>query len=189
MSSSRDSPQTALDVPAILREILAGYALPWDADHGVAHWARVWENGLKLCESEPANPEIVRLFAVFHDSRRVNECHDPQHGLRGALLARQLHGRCFQLTADELDVLCFACEHDTDIISWPEPTIQCCWDADRLDLGRVGITPDPQMLGTATARRRETINWAHGRACFGIVPGIVAQGWGLEQFPAVTPNE
>jgi hypothetical protein len=32
------------------------------------------------------------------------------------------------------------------------PTLAVCLDADRLDLGRVGITPDPLRLSTATAR-------------------------------------
>lgn len=26
--------------------------------------------------------------------------------------------------------------------------VQACWDADRLDLGRVGIIPDPERMGT-----------------------------------------
>ncbi len=34
----------------------------------------------------------------------------------------------------------------------PQPTLAVCLDADRLDLGRVGITPDPQLLSTATAK-------------------------------------
>ena len=33
-----------------------------------------------------------------------------------------------------------------------EPTLAVCLDADRLDLGRVGITPDPLRLSTSTAR-------------------------------------
>ena len=28
------------------------------------------------------------------------------------------------------------------------PTIDACFDADRLDLGRVGITPDPNRMAT-----------------------------------------
>ena len=31
-------------------------------------------------------------------------------------------------------------------------TIQACWDADRLDLGRLGEKPDPSFLGTRIAR-------------------------------------
>jgi uncharacterized protein len=27
-----------------------------------------------------------------------------------------------------------------------DPTVQTCWDADRLDLGRVGVMPDAKFL-------------------------------------------
>jgi uncharacterized protein len=33
-----------------------------------------------------------------------------------------------------------------------DPTLAVCLDADRLDLGRVGITPDPTRLSTTTAQ-------------------------------------
>ena len=33
-----------------------------------------------------------------------------------------------------------------------EPTIDACFDADRLDLGRVGITPDPNKMATAKGK-------------------------------------
>jgi uncharacterized protein len=69
-----------LDIPKILRAVLDDYALPWDGDHGVAHWARVLENGLKLAQGTGASVEVVQLFAVLHDSRRINESTD--HGPR-----------------------------------------------------------------------------------------------------------
>lgn len=33
-----------------------------------------------------------------------------------------------------------------------DPTIGCCWDADRLDLGRVGKKPDPAYMSTMLGR-------------------------------------
>jgi hypothetical protein len=33
------------------------------------------------------------------------------------------------------------------------PTIGCCWDADRLDLSRVGIEPDTELMSTDAGRR------------------------------------
>jgi uncharacterized protein len=39
-----------------------------------------------------------------------------------------------------------------------------CWDADRLDLGRVGKRPSPRFLGTEYARRKDTIEWAYRRS-------------------------
>jgi uncharacterized protein len=38
-----------------------------------------------------------------------------------------------------------------------EPALRACWDADRLDLGRVGIRPDPAYLCTNPARDPGTI--------------------------------
>ena len=66
------------NIPLILHAVLEEYALPWDGDHGVAHWARVLENGLRLAGETGANVEVVRLFAILHDSRRVNEAIGPR---------------------------------------------------------------------------------------------------------------
>ena len=63
----------AMDTAAIIHEILAGYTLPVRGDHGIVHWARVLENGLRLAEATGANVEVVTLFALFHDCRRVNQ--------------------------------------------------------------------------------------------------------------------
>jgi uncharacterized protein len=71
------------DHAAIMRVILDGYALPIRDDHGVVHWARVLENGLRVAEATGVDPEVVRLFALFHDSRRINEVRDDGDGLRG----------------------------------------------------------------------------------------------------------
>jgi uncharacterized protein len=60
-------------------------------------------------------------------------------------------------------------------------TIQTCWDADRLDLGRVGTTPDPARLCTAAARDPEMLRWADRRSSDGFVPRIVHQEWGGSQ--------
>jgi uncharacterized protein len=50
-----------MDLKPILKVILDEYVLPWDGDHGVAHWARVLENGLRLAEQTKANVEVVKL--------------------------------------------------------------------------------------------------------------------------------
>jgi uncharacterized protein len=73
-----------------------------------------------------------------------------------------------------------ACRGHTHERTHPDVTIQTCWDADRLDLGRVGITPHPSRLCTQAAKRSETIKWADGRASFGVVPKIVWQEWRIE---------
>ena len=76
-----------LNIPLILKTVLQDYALPPCGDHGVAHWARVLENGLKLSEETNANIKVVQLFAVIHDSKRISEFGDPEHGPRAAEFA------------------------------------------------------------------------------------------------------
>jgi uncharacterized protein len=164
----------------VLRAILTQYTLPLDGDHGVSHWARVLENGQRLAEATGANLEVVRLFAVLHDSRRINEITDPGHGARAATFAAELRGVSFDLLDDEFTLLHQACVGHTYERTHPDITVQTCWDADRLDLGRVGITPDPSRLCTAAAKTSEMVNWAHGRACSRIVPACVAQQSGVE---------
>jgi uncharacterized protein len=123
----------------LVRAVLEDYTLPWDGFHGVGHWARVLENGLRLAESTRAVVEVVQLFAVFHDSRRVNESSDPGHGLRGAELAVRLRGTLYDLPDAQFALLYEACAGHTDGLTDANITMQTCWDADRLDLGRVGM--------------------------------------------------
>jgi uncharacterized protein len=93
---------------------------------------------------------------------RLNDNYDPLHGPRGAALARQLRGEAFDLEDAEMNLLAFACEEHTNGGIGPDPTVGVCWDADRLNLWRVGIIPDPRFLSTEAARSEERIAWAHG---------------------------
>jgi uncharacterized protein len=137
----------ALNVALILHAALEEYVLPWDGDHGIAHWARVLENGLRLAGETGADVEVVRLFAVLHDSRRVSEATDPDHGPRAAEFARTLRGRLFDLADPDFRLLERACAGHTHERTHPDVTIRTCWDADRLDLGRVGdhAPPEPPL--------------------------------------------
>lgn len=169
-----------LNIPLVLKAVLEDYALPLNGDHGIVHWARVLENGLRLAEETGANVEVMQLFALLHDSRRVNEGTDPQHGPRAAEFAVQLRGRVFDLDDRKFRLLYKACHGHTHERTHPEVTIQTCWDSDRLDLGRVGITPHANRLCTEVAKRPETIKWADGRASFGVVPKFVLDEWGID---------
>lgn len=169
-----------LDIREILHPALDDYALPWDGHHGIAHWARVLENGLRLDGETGANVEVVSLFAVLHDSWRANEGSDPDHGPRAAEFALTLRGRLLDLPDHEFRLLHWACFGQTHERTHPDITIQTCWDADRLDLGRIGIAPHPSRLCTEAARRHETIRWADGRATFRVIPEFVRDDWGID---------
>src|SRR3954468_17996771 len=98
-----------VNIDLVLNPVLEDYALPGSGHHGIAHWARVLENGLRLAGETGANDEVVRLFAVLHDSRRLNEGSDPDHGPRAAEFARTLRGRLFDLPDHEFGLLHRAC--------------------------------------------------------------------------------
>ena len=138
------------------------------------HWARVQENGAKLTIQTGANARVVELFAIFHDSRRVNEGTDPMQGSRGAELAKRLHADgVLEASPEQLELLRCVCEHHTDGRTEADITVQTCWDADWLDLGRVGITPGPRLLCTSAAKEPPTIAWAEGRSRSDTSPGVV----------------
>lgn len=148
----------------LVRLIREQFALDRNGIHGPVHWARVLENGRHLAASTGANLRIIELFALLHDSKRLSDGHDPQHGHRAALYARQLAGSAFHLDPPELDLLAIACDLHSDGVMHGDITVLTCWDADRLDLGRVGIRPRPECLCTEVARDSALIEWACQRS-------------------------
>ena len=160
----------SIDQQAILDRVFKQYQLHWCGIHGVEHWARVMYNGLLIADQIEADRRVVTLFALFHDSCRLNDGHDPQHGARGAALALSLRGDLFELEDPAMELLHYACCRHTDGLTEADPTVQACWDADRLDLERVGITPQPRYLCTDIAKRPDVIDAASRRACAGEHP-------------------
>ena len=126
---------------------------PDSSIHGPAHWRRVRRNGLLLATRTGADPLVVRLFAVFHDSRRLDDGTDAGHGARGATYAARLRDEGRFTVSDEAFVrLTEACNDHTDGFHHDDPTVGTCWDADRLDLGRCGMIPDAHFMSTGFAR-------------------------------------
>ncbi len=140
---------------ALLGLIVGQFRINRHGEHGPNHWARVRKHALTVGASTGADLLVVELFAFLHDSQRRNENEDPLHGPRAADYATSLNGVRFELTAEQLEKLCFAIRHHSDGGKHPDPTIQTCWDADRLDLGRVGIKPAARYLSAAGAKEIE----------------------------------
>jgi uncharacterized protein len=136
----------------LLRRVQREFALKLDGIHGEAHWARVRRNGLLLAEQTGADSHLVELFAYLHDSKRLNDGWDLEHGQRAADFARSLQDSLLFLAEDDLELLAYACAHHSEGLTDAHVTVQTCWDADRLDLGRIGIEPDPRHLCTAAAQ-------------------------------------
>lgn len=167
--------------PELIERILAQHALHAFGIHGVGHWARVILNGRLLAEETGADPRVVELFAVFHDSRRINDGTDPEHGRRGAALAEAKRGEWFQLSDAGMEQLWDACAlHSDGLIEHPDVTVRTCWDADRLDLSRVGITPRRDRLATEAGKRSELLDPAVTRGQTRYLPAFLSEVWGLE---------
>ena len=151
---------------ALFKEVAAACRIDTRGAHGIPHWARVRANGLRLAASTGANPTVIELFALFHDSQRHNEYEDPDHGKRGAdNAAKYWRAGAFELDTDAFEQLYKACSgHTYEDVADPCITVLTCWDADRLDLGRVGIVPDPARLCTDAARQPEIREWAWQRS-------------------------
>jgi uncharacterized protein len=150
--------------PQLVNVLRSRFLLDWQGIHGASHWARVRENGLKLAEFTGANVRVVELFAFIHDSCRQNDWRDPEHGLRAGVFVRTLTNTIITLNDDELELLVTACEGHSEGWMQADITVCTCWDADRLDLGRVGIKPNPAKLCTEAARSLEMIEWAYSRS-------------------------
>ena len=142
------------------------FELDWRGLHGVAHWSRVRRIGLCLAELTGANRRVVELFAFLHDSCRRSEDRDPQHGARSALLVAKLNQRYLQLSEPELRLLVIACRYHSAGETHEDPTIATCWDADRFELARLGVTPDPNRLCTAAASHPSFYRWAEGYSAY-----------------------
>ncbi len=157
------------DLLNIASEILKQYRLSPDGIHGVSHWGRVLETGMLISEKTGANLRVVQLFALFHDSCRENDGHDPEHGARGAILAGLMNGRFFRLPSEDVLLLQDACKRHTYGLTEADITIQTCCDSDRLDLLRVDKEPDPRWLCTSAARDSDLIAWANRRSREGMM--------------------
>ncbi len=139
------------DRAGLIALIKSEFKLDWGGIHGANHWARVLHHGKTIGELRQADLLVVELFGFLHDSCRLNDGKDPQHGQRAADFAHGIHGDFYQLTPKQLDALCYAMQHHSGGEVSTDATIQTCWDSDRLDLGRVGIIPSPKFISVEGA--------------------------------------
>lgn len=130
--------------------------------HGPSHWDRVEQIGMYLSKNTNADITVVKLFAYIHDSQRVNEFIDPGHGKRAAQFIEWLVSHNMLIVSREvLNKIMLACQSHSDPNAESEDiTIQTCWDSDRLDLWRTGVTPDPKYLYTSFAKSTKTIHYS-----------------------------
>ncbi|MBP6881656.1 MAG: hypothetical protein KBC35_03445 [Candidatus Pacebacteria bacterium] len=124
------------------------FVLDKDSLHGPTHWQKVEQIGLAIARKNGADQAVVSLFAWLHDACRKNEFIDEEHGERAAKLASQLRGPLLSLPNDQFEKLHYAIKFHAHGMVCEDPTVGTCWDADRLDLGRVGTAPQAEYMST-----------------------------------------
>lgn len=152
------------DFQEIARIAKERYQLSRKGIHGVAHWQRVQENGLKLAKYNDANKDIIRLFSFLHDCCREDDGMDPEHGPRAAEFTATLRNTHIFAEDSEFEKLLIAIHDHTTGTQSTDIAIATCWDADRLDIGRVGVKPHRRYLSTEIAKQDRIISWAYKRS-------------------------
>lgn len=152
---------TQYDRKGLLRAVREQLKINYHGIHGANHWARVLRHGLTVGKERGADLLVVELFAFLHDSQRFSDVGDKWHGLRAADYAISLQGEYFDLLPTQLDDLCYAMKWHSYGSVQTKVNLQTCWDADRLDLGRVNKTPDPKLLSEEAAKYIESaVMWS-----------------------------
>jgi len=120
--------------------------------HGISHWQRVESYGLYLAKFSQADTAVISYFAYLHDAMRKNDNKDPEHGPRAAEFILN-NTAIIELNKQQIKTLVFACKHHTTGRITDNASIATCWDADRLDMTRIGIEPKEKYLLTDEAKR------------------------------------
>ena len=122
--------------------------------HGPRHWRCVSLVGVRLARRTPGADALVAfLFGLFHDAMRENDDMDFGHGVRGASLASDLSLEgLLPLDDAHWESLIHACRTHTEAGITTRALVGVCYDADRLNLWRVGTRPSPLYLSTEAGR-------------------------------------
>jgi uncharacterized protein len=109
--------------------------------------------------------------------------YDAEHGPRAATLVAELREQGVLDIADRrAERLERALSGHTRGETSADPTVALCWDADRLDIGRVGFAPEPIYFSTGRGRAlaasglplhwvRDSPNWHELASRFGLADG------------------
>ena len=119
---------------------------------------------MAIALSEGARGDVVTLFAFLHDHERFDDHGDPDHGARAVENLANLRDVYFTIDDAGFNLLCDAIAGHSFGGTEGDITIRTCYDADRLDLGRVGVMPHPKYLCTDTAKNPDFLREAYERS-------------------------
>ena len=123
--------------------------------HGLKHSILVFLHAMRLSSKLQEigiaiDRAVCTWFSFLHDACRENDASDEGHGKRASEMVNEIRNSYLsELTDNQISILKSALEfHDRKIKLTLNNTVGVCLDADRLDLTRVGITPDPSLMTT-----------------------------------------
>ncbi|MHB9031383.1 MAG: HD domain-containing protein [Candidatus Latescibacterota bacterium] len=119
--------------------------------HGLEHLRRVacTAGRIALWENEDMKAAVVGGF--LHDCARVNDGGGQEHAYDSAIIAEEVLRRHFpELDADRV---VFAIHHHAAGLIAEDLLVGAIWDADRLDLVRLGVRVRTELLSTRIAKR------------------------------------
>ena len=144
-----------MSVVALFAKIIEETDMWYSEFHGTSHWMRVRDNAMYLADKTNGDTQVAEYFSVLHDCMRENEGDDPEHGPRAAKYAEE-HRGLIDLTNRQFLLLQRACSGHTfakpDSRAGTDATLAACWDGDRMDIGRVGLTPNARYLFSDQAK-------------------------------------
>ena len=125
--------------------------------HGIGHWKRVFKNTLILSDYYNVKSDVFELFALLHDSKREDDLIDIEHGYRASIFVQKLlNEQIITLNDEDAQKLIYACKNhtktDTTDPLYSDIVVKICFDSDRLDIGRVGVVPNPSYMATDYAK-------------------------------------
>lgn len=159
---------------------------PDDPLHGIPHWKEVAALGAAIATKEKVDPLVAQAFGILHDCCRMEDGEEPEHGPRAANWIMSHREIKKLLGRERALIVADACEVHTLPFANSNTAIGSCLDADRLTLYRVGRSPKPILLSTASARdfaNSQTGILSHGK------PGFTLAYHGSNRIsPGKTPS-
>lgn len=131
--------------------------------HGFVHMRNVEAFGeLLSIETNGVDKDIVHWFAYLHDIKREKDSGDLNHGERATEFIELIRNKYLSdLTNDQIEKLKKACALHTNTLKTDDPTIDVCFDADRLDLPRVYVKTDPSKMATEFGKKLAEENYTY----------------------------
>jgi len=119
--------------------------------HGISHLRQVSLLAGKIASASGADVESAMVAGFLHDAGRTDDFGGNQHALDSAILARPLLIRLYPHI--DADLVCYAIARHADGMTTDDPLIGSLWDADRLELKRIGRYVREDLLSTAEGKR------------------------------------